>query len=411
MLKKILLKYFVIYISIIFIIIIALTCVCALPNKTIKNNLYDSAKKIYSEGEYRCILKNNKSTCNDGTSDSMIFNINHCIDPNKPFESMLKIPMYKDCDTPVNILAIAIDDDKLPNAEYSRYWHGYLIFLRPLLFFFNYSQIRLIFNLIFYLLIAHVIYLLNKKINLRASICFIFTAIACYFLVIPFCINYFFDYLIMLSSLIYLLKQNKPDISHASSTLFIIGSLTSAIDLLTNPIITLNFFITILFLLIYKNNLLDNFSKQIYLFFKLCISWSIGYALTWISKWLICDMIYHDHLTRRAFYQIIYRTHANLCKHLPKFNSIHSVLYNNFSNLITPIILTLVIFLILIISGYYHAKISCKLDQFIILILCALLPIAWLIFTKNHACGHAFFTYRNLSGTIFCVLLTGIIFI
>ena len=47
--------------------------------------------------------------------------------------------------------------------NYSRYWHGYQIFLRPLLIFINYGSIRQLYGIVIMLLLGLNIVLMVKK--------------------------------------------------------------------------------------------------------------------------------------------------------------------------------------------------------------------------------------------------------
>ena len=60
--------------------------------------------------------------------------------------------------------------------EYARYWHGYLVLLRPLLALFNYSAIRIILLVITLLSMAILAILLYKKLDLQTSIIYHITS-------------------------------------------------------------------------------------------------------------------------------------------------------------------------------------------------------------------------------------------
>lgn len=53
---------------------------------------------------------------------------------------------------------------------YSRYWHGYLVFLRPLMIWLNYWQIRYVNMFVFFLLVCAVFRLIGKRVGAGGSV-------------------------------------------------------------------------------------------------------------------------------------------------------------------------------------------------------------------------------------------------
>ena len=68
-------------------------------------------------------------------------------------------------DVPINNLEAIISETNTSYYEYFRYWHGYMIFLRPLLVFFNYSEIRVILVLVITLLAILLVFFTYKKVD------------------------------------------------------------------------------------------------------------------------------------------------------------------------------------------------------------------------------------------------------
>jgi len=377
-----------------------LTLVCALPDKTIKKNIKASCDILLQEGPRHNLISNNFKTTLDGFSDSVILNINYCINPKRPFESMIKIFQYQEASCQqAEMLQNLANNNLQPNITYSRYWFGNLVFIRPLLFLFDYSQIRIIYNLAFYLLFSYIIYLIFKKINLLTSIYFILAMLSCNFFVIPFCLSYSSIYFIMFISLIYLLKKftDIKYINTLSILAFVIGALTSSCDLLTAPSITLSFYLVTALLIINKHDYIKHAHEIFILSLKIAFAWSFGYLLTWATKWLLADLIYHQGVINTAIDQILLRTYFKIPEHIAlKLIFISSINY-------MPISIIIIIILSLFISSIYILKITLS-KIFISLLFATFIPIVWLILLRNHTYCHSLFAYRNLSSCVYSIL-------
>lgn len=80
-----------------------------------------------------------------------------------PFADAVSSKFYQGSDPDEGLMhAIAGES----NAAYERYWHGYVIFLRPLLVLFNVQQIRLLCQAVFFTLLAAVVVRLATRIRM-----------------------------------------------------------------------------------------------------------------------------------------------------------------------------------------------------------------------------------------------------
>ena len=92
---------------------------------------------------------------------------------------------------------------------YGRYWHGYLLFLKPALLLMNYNQIRY-FNYFFItVLIFGIVVLLSIKINKRTAISFLISImlVGCY--IVPLSLQLVTMFYISLSAMLFILLYNR----------------------------------------------------------------------------------------------------------------------------------------------------------------------------------------------------------
>lgn len=117
--------------------------------------------------------------------------------------------VYKEGLSPYEQLTIESDANEKV-ISYYRYWHGYTLFLRPLLMFFNYSEIRVINALVQIVIFIFLIALMVK----RKLGWYIFPLISAYLLINPHAItmslqNSTIWYITCISIIIYLIYKEK----------------------------------------------------------------------------------------------------------------------------------------------------------------------------------------------------------
>ena len=156
--------------------------------------------------------------------------------------------------------------------EYGRYWHGYLVFLRPVLMFFPYEEIKYL-GLIVHILGISIIYFSVKRISDFLAkglvVSFLLYGWLTAWLSFQFYSAYFIVY--AAGSLVTRIKKETYPIFF-----FITGMAVAFFDLLSVPLLTLG----IPLLIIYAKEKRTNFTS----IFLYCILWLIGYGLFWMAK-------------------------------------------------------------------------------------------------------------------------------
>ncbi|MWK60321.1 hypothetical protein GO594_30545, partial [Pseudomonas otitidis] len=83
------------------------------------------------------------------------------------------------------------EDAGLKPFSYARYWHGYLIWLRPLLCFMPYAGVRVVQYLVLLALFVWVTVLLHRRCGVRAAVWFVVSQLLVTFFWAPHQIQYF----------------------------------------------------------------------------------------------------------------------------------------------------------------------------------------------------------------------------
>ena len=407
---KTVLKYIITYAILIIFFVISLTIVSIIPSSYIYENVKESAETLYSEGN-RKIVNIPYRNCDmqfDNYTDALMINTAYSIDNSNPVESVflarknyikektkiieqdnvgeLKSASKYEKHNEVGELVDLVNSDIDESFEYARYWHGYLILLRPMLVLFNINEIRTIIFIIIFILLLIFFYLLQKNTNVIIGLLFTIGL---------FCVEYFYlgytlqgisVFLIAIISSIIILMKNKK----INNTLlfFIIGMLTNFFDFFTVPIITLG--IPLLVVLLLKESEYS-FKKSVIEFVKLVLAWIAGYTITWFTKWLLVDIIFKRDLIKIAFEQIGFRSTATKYTIL---DAIGQNLKYEDKFIIISIILNMIMSVIyLFIKGSKENKYTAL--EIIPYMLIAIAPYVWYAVIKNHSIEHAFFTYRN----------------
>lgn len=135
--------------------------------------------------------------------------------------------------------------------NYSRYWHGYTVILRPLMCLFNYSQLRLLNVFLITVFSLITIGLLAKYVNIQASIAFILALFCIKIFIVPLslalCSMFYVFFVFLFILLSWSLVKRCPFHSSLFFSLFIftLGTCTAFIDLLTTPLLPVGLLLAI----------------------------------------------------------------------------------------------------------------------------------------------------------------------
>lgn len=298
---------------------------------------------------------------------------------------------------------------------YTRYWHGYQVVLRPLLMFFDYTQIR-IFNIIWFTLFSvGAGFVFFKRLGLNATFLLGLGLVMCKFNLIPLSMQFMNMFMLTLFLIIVLHfwlgpKQDKKillkDYDNLYLLCFAIGSLTSFFDFLTTPILPVG--VCLYFLLLYFRERYNYEFKWKNVIFSIAL-WGIGYLLTWASKWILCWLVLDINVFEEVIKQIFIRinnvvvddagTSLQVTRALAVLGNIYALATPMPLDVLIKVVLVLLTG-VLLISRYYPGD---KKNDFLAqLLFIGGLPFWWYGFIVNHSYIHFWFTYRSLLVSVLC---------
>lgn len=271
-------------------------------------------------------------------------------------------------------------------TSYERYWHGYLIFLKPLLMIMNYGGIRIL-NLILQTLLTIILCISMYKNNLKK---YIISYVISYLMLMPYVISLSLQYstcfYIFTIALLVMVNMNKDKLKKYNYLIFLnIGISVAYFDYLTYPLVTLG--IPLLFYLSIKKDEI-NIKSVI----SLCLYWAIGYLGMWAAKWILGDIFTNETVIKDTINQILIRT-SNTNDGVTY--SLFDCIYTNYALfLATPFKYVLFIYLVYLIYRYieyaYTNKYNLINKELLIYLLIAFFPIIWFMFTINHSIIHGY---------------------
>ena len=409
---KVILKCSIVFVLLICIFVALLVLSSSFPSSAIKNNVQASAKVLYNEGNRKIVyIPYRFSNIQfDNYTDALMINTAYSIDSTTPLEAVFlarknyipnvtktiqedKVGELKSSSkymyhNEVGELLDLTNNEAEESFEYARYWHGYLIVLRPLLVIFNLNTIRVLLTIALIILFIAFFILLEKKTNIFMALFFELGLFCVEYFYLGYTLQGIFVFLIaVITSIIILIK----DIQFKNNVLlfFVVGMLTNFFDFLTVPMVTYG--IPMLVILLINEKKEDyKWTKSLLDIIKLGIAWCIGYGLTWFTKWLLTDLFLHKNLISVALQQVKYRS-------IGREYSLLQAIYPNLDYEILFIILTVILTLALVFKQIKNKSIykNKTIKEIIPFFLITILPYIWYAVLKNHSAEHSFFTYRN----------------
>lgn len=291
-------------------------------------------------------------------------------------------------------------------ATYGRYWHGYLLFLKPLLLVFDVADMRIL-NMILCLGLS--IYLIDRtrqKLGRRAAL----AMFVMWIVINPVSVIMSFQfsttfYVMMVTSLIVLQHDRWLSQGTRYPMMFLfIGIVTNFVDFLTYPMVGMA--VPLILAILFRERHQD---KGIFGFTVLNgFAWGIGYACMWIGKWVIGTVLTGVNLIENAIHEASYQSTGQEEFAGTRITAINSIFKNIRVIVKWPL---LILGIVIILYGVWllarkYRRLNLKYTIVdLLLVLIALLPMVWYSVFQSHSVMCYWFTYRNLSITILAVLL------
>lgn len=292
---------------------------------------------------------------------------------------------------------------------YPRYWHGYVLALKPLLSIMGVAEMRMINFLVQVLLAAYITMMLSIRLNKGVGLSYLLAYIA----LNPISLAMSFQhssmyYIFSIFSIIVISCFDKIRECYNYVYLFLMaGILTAFFDFLTYPMISLGIPLAIFLLLLYKDNHLENVYDGIKKIFASGAFWGFGYAGMYLGKWLVGWKLTGFNVLQNALAQTAYRMSSETAKAEGGVHfNIFTVFNRNLRILMKdPVFILIAILIVYVIWKLYKNRAKINWHKYreigISLAFVTLFPFAWYTALSNHSFVHSWFTYRELAISIF----------
>lgn len=392
----------------------AMIAICALPSGRMLHQAQKSASIYEVEGINYAWAPGRESSAIDNWTNSLI--VRQAIFPGSgnpvrdamlnPSMRMLRIPGGNETS---DLLHQLHGDEGMEACNYPRYWHGYLVVLKPLLCLANPSYLRLLNLLIQMILTSYLLLLLDRKLGLRVAAAYFVT----YLLLNPVSLAMSFQYTpiyyITLGLSIFLLRRPQWEGGSRMLQLFLLsGILAAYFDLLTYPFVTLGIPLTVLLLLRAQSGTLsprEGWQSVAAAF----LAWGSGYGFMQIGKWVMGWLLTGVNIPLDAIQEGLYRmsSHTGGAEGVQTFHSWTVIMKNLRVPLHEPIGTLLVLCLLVLLWQIWRKRhiIDWVGHRALLIALggTALLPFVWYFALTNHSYVHAWMAYRELAITVFAL--------
>lgn len=364
-----------------------------IPSKYIHKNVCNSLSFLENKYGISERIPKMSSYSMDVFTDALMLNIAYASNSEKPLLSSMECSFYYEGKNvvPLSDIRKLVYEGKthLVKEDYNRYWHGYLFFLRPMLYFCSYSTMAKINYCLFFVLIIWLCVILYKyswtyvPAFLASLFVFDFASVPLSFF---FSINFYIAFVgsIVVSRVLWFHKNT----TNLYLLFFVIGAFTSFFDLFSNPFVT--FGLSFIFY-----GLAHHGEVRMKTLFSSFTVWIIGYALLWFTKWIIGGFVTGDNIIANGIHQALIRSSGSV-NEFSRFDFLLSICTSKL------LVLFLLLFLIIVFSYQYNKVYFRKWSWLVLLIL---LPLVWYFAIFEHSLRHIHFTLRIWVVSLFGISL------
>lgn len=387
----------------------------SIPNNLIKNTIEKSALTYKNKEAFSSENGDKLNAVADNYADSILLNVTWNMGEGNPFISSLDTKYNDGGEYGENAgLYLSVTEGAKPNTDYTRYWHGSAMLLRPFHLVFSVDGIKLI-GLIAALLLALlcILMLLQRK-HYDLAISLALSLAAVHIWNIRLSLEYqpcFIICLIMCLLFLYFERKSTVFLTYLS---VIGGTLVAFFDFLTTETMVILLPLILTFTVRAKENRLGDFKSNIKLLIKCGLCFLLAYGGTFIAKWAIASLVTGENKFILAFASAEERVGGSLASEGVN-NPIMQIILSPIANLtvlfggisridIARVFIGLLLSVMVLGSVLYLFK--KKTDNRTVLRLLAILGLvvfARYLVMSNHSYLHEFFTYRALVSPIMAI--------
>lgn len=384
---------------------IALLLAHLLPVGPMQEHVYWSLPMIEKEFEDEVVVTGYRSTLTGNFTDCLM--LEYAVYEPKEHsvpEQILHMYRSESCGSegnwwPGHSLKDYLENTPQPReVEYARYWHGYLVVLKPLLLLTSFNTIRLLNSALQLWLVGCIVMAFCRKNAMSLAKGFLVSVPFLFFVSTYASLSLSICFYIMALSLLIQLRFD-PLFCNKNWYLFFflaVGMATSYFDLLTYPLVTLVFPLCVY---IYLHG--EKIGSDLQKVGQYSLQWFAGYMGLWASKWILADWFTGSSIVQDAVSTLMTRTGS--AAGYSRMIGFISVLQKNihpYGNWCYVILAAIA--LVMLLSQMPKQRIRLRsLQKAVPYMFLALYPLIWFFVAQNHSEQHWQFTCRIFACSVF----------
>lgn len=288
-------------------------------------------------------------------------------------------------------------------VEYARYWHGYLVALRPLLFLTSFNSIRIMSSAFQLILVGMVVMACCRKKEEQLGMAFLVSVPFLYYVSLFASLSLSICFYVMALALLVQLAWDEQLRTRGRYCEFflITGMAACYFDFLTYPLVTLGFPLCVC---LYLDR--DGIRKRWQRLAGYSVQWGVGYLGLWALKWALSDILTDSSTIKDGLATIFERTDS-VAEHT-RITGFFSVLGQNAGAYLNGgfylLELGIVIWIIRLIVKNRKKITGNAIRQGLVFLPIAFYPFIWFFLVQNHSEQHWVFTCKNFALTVFAGL-------
>ena len=360
-----------------------------------------------------------RNSVTDNYADVILLNVLWNIKSDDAFVSSLDTKYYDGDDGVTDRgenygLFSAVFEDTPPNTDYSRYWHGSVIFIRPLMLLGDVRVVKLagiIFALLFLIIDCIMLIKRGQKFG-AAALVISFAAVQMYNIRLS--LEYMPTVLICLGMLPFFVCLEKRGDVPLSVLSVICGTMTAFFDFLTTETLTILIPLIIIMMTRKNEGRFEGFKRELATSAKCGVSWVCAYLCTFLVKWTAASIVTGENKFIAAISSAEVRVNGEAEELSPVMQMIFAPLANisamfggyervSPANIIAGLFITATLSAGIFFIFRRGEKGSGKGFARLMLVL-GLVPYLRYIVLNNHSYLHEFFTYRAQAASVLALM-------
>ncbi len=392
------------------------TVTSLIPHSAISKNIQISSISLGANEIRHFYIDGEHSSVNDYYADAILFNMAWHIDSEKPLESYLSAKFLRGEDENDGLqtkwLFESAFEGRQANDSYSRYWHGMLVLIRPLLTIMDLSGIRILNAVTLLILAVLFIYLLIRRKLYSLMWGYITSLLLCWCVFVPTCMEYMPPFVLFhILSCMTLLWDEKLD-TYWEYIFLIFGGFTCYFDFLTTEILVFAVPMLVILCMRGREGRITSSKAALTTTIRYGVFWLTGYGIFFPIKWVCASFFQSSSTVINSIVKAMSHMNGEGSKAIVDVSdvSINAIISNigrvfpfTFCSSGVQVIVTAVISGVIILGfGLYLRK--KKLPSYTgVLLLIPLIPYVRYLVLSSHAIVHGFMTHRSQIVTIMAI--------